>query len=223
MFKKKNIPALIFAGLLVALLITIIVLSFVQNVFFKGIDNDYDTVLLYKSSQTKPETELPKSATGRQQQDREMFVDNMNKTGYSTMQAILEGRWNTKPKFLTYTDDDGTQKRVEAKAKEVLNYTAGADEYLIELRYDTVDPNGDRYEPQQIVVEGDTIKYDTIKFAISDSKGEVAQVKVYAYENEYFDGVFVDSEDRFVNPFYIYLNTNQLYTAITSILNGDIF
>lgn len=224
MFKKKNIPALIFAGLLIALLVIIGVLSFVQNTF---LNNDsikgYDNVLLYRAASATTETQLPATSVGKQGQQQERFVQAMGKTNYSTMQAILEGRWNTKPKFVTWTNADGDEERYEAKAAEVQNYTAPSEQYLIELRYNTRDEQGKKIPPREITVENQTIKFDTFKFAIGDSRGEVAEVKVYAYEEEFFIPGVPDADDRYINPFYFYLNTNQLYQTITSIFNNDIF
>ncbi|MCL2598353.1 MAG: hypothetical protein FWD76_00370 [Firmicutes bacterium] len=225
MFSKKNIPILIVSAVLVALLAAIIALSFVSSVWLKD-RNDFEYANVYEASSTTAYKQVGRNTEGNQKKQYDQLVDSFAKTRFSIMQGILEGRWTTSPRYLTQTNDDGVVEKYQAKKSEVTNYQAAQGQYLLELNYGLGSqrtlqiPNirEDRAEHGA----NDTITYDTLLFAIGDSNGEVAEVKVYAYEYDYFMGSPIDLEDRYVTPFYIYIQTTPLYKAVKDIAKGEV-
>ncbi len=98
--------------------------------------------------------------------------DGLNSSGFSVMQAILEGKFSYKPSISVKRNADGEKEPVTVTSSAIRSYVQDEGGYMIKLFYD---------DTQTIKVDGKSIEYDQMILLINESNGEVRDMICIPY------------------------------------------
>ena len=197
---KKNLTRnviIIVASILIALGVTALVLSLVQQAPLTDVLSGYSRVDIYNlDNAMQPEMDDAEKAN---------FNGALNKTSYSIMQGILEGKAGKELLFKRNADNeklttDGTSNAID-------NVTvSGA--YKLEFYFN---------DSRTVVVEGEAIIYNRIIVFVYDTVNEIRPLDIYFYD--YSKVGLQGSEDEYdIYTVQVRAKTTDLFNAITEII-----
>ena len=221
---KKKLPkvAIIVGSILLAIVVAVLVLSLVKVDTVNALDG-YSSVSLYNLNSTD-RFELE----GNDYKDQRAKLDEaMEKTNFSVMQGILEGKVSGKLTFkhnangedLVFGDnlaDDGATDTIgfDPATNEFVNATENV--YKLEYKFATA---------KEITVEGEKITFDRAIVLVGNSNNEIGTLEIVLYQYGRVGNEGTDEEDDgntstyyTVKPIVVNARTTALYNAIADII-----
>jgi len=200
MKKKLKLSIIVTSSVVAAILIVVMILSFVKVTpmdYFKG----YERVALITDAQyEEPETEA----------GNHVIKKALNKTDFSIMHALLEGKTSYSPKLVK----EGGEV-VYLYAEDLKTLAPSSNRQMLKFYYAT---------PKTIKVGGEKIIYDRMVIEYSYGNGEIVNVTCTAYleknvnnsslQDEMDETGFIGSIYYKVPQFKVRMYTSDLYNAI---------
>ena len=188
---------IVVASILIALGVTALVLSLVQQAPLTEVTSGYSRVDIYNlDNAAQPEMTDDEKAS---------FNDALGKTSYSIMQGILEGKAG-KDLVFKY-NADGEKLTTDGTSTAIDNVTvSGA--YKVEFYFN---------DTRTVTVEGVSISYNRIIVFVYDTVNEIKPLDIYFYD--YSKVGLQGSEDEYdIYTVQVRAKTTDLYNAITNII-----
>lgn len=98
----------------------------------------------------------------------------LKSSGFSYMHAMLEGKYSYGLRLKTVENSEGETENAMITAKEIEDFSAFSDEYVIRLFYK-------EGEVRTLKVGGEEIKYDAVLIRLYEGNGEVVDVECVPY------------------------------------------
>lgn len=203
--RKISLPIAITGSVLAVIVLAAIVLSFV-NISTFAILPKMNHADIFNLSTTNSRLTVTEGSGDEVKYNA--FNKAVKGTKFSIIQAVLEGKFDTKAKFVTYKDEDKKKQFKELSATEVKEIKATATEYMIEFVYS---------KTETLKVEGKDIEFDRIKVLVGDSSGEIGKMIIYPYLYDRIDNAHegdTASEFYVVRPVKIYANSSKLFSTL---------
>lgn len=200
MKKRIALPITIASGVIAALLISVLVMSFIFVNPLKDMTDGYDYVRVYDKSQTNA---YPVGTEGDDEVKKAF-----GETGFSVMQSILEGRFGLSPNF-KLVDKEGTttgeKERVNYNMIQIMAVAADADNYMLEFAFK---------DKKTLKIEGEEVAYDRLKVLVHDTNGEIKKIEAIPY---LYEKISTNNDDRlyYTAPVVeMYLMTSKLVPVL---------
>ncbi|MBR2988283.1 MAG: hypothetical protein IKC64_01010 [Clostridia bacterium] len=197
---KKNLTRtviIIVASVIIALGVTALVLSLVEQTPLKSITSGYSRVDVYDlNNAIQPEMNDDEKST---------FKNALGKTSYSVMQGILEGKAGAE---LTFKDDSNGDKLVTDGTTNAVENVTVTGAYKVEFYFDDL---------RTVTVEGETIEYNRIIVFVYDTVNEIKPLDVYFYDYNKV-GLQGSEEEYDIYTVQVRAKTTDLFNAITEII-----
>lgn len=209
--KKALSKTIIIVACVVAVLaVAILVLCLVSLDPVKTLDG-YDRVEVYNlSSSDRIEITADKA-------DQKAKLDKaIDKTSFSVMQGILEGKASASYKFKTEVKEGETKEsRVEIAAEDIDSVAATDTLYKLVFVFS---------EAKTVTVEGEELTYDRAIVLVGNSNNEIGTLEIVFYldsrvGNEAEDEE-ISSEYYSVSPVVVNARTTQLYNAVGEVVSS---
>ncbi len=209
--KKALSKTIIIVACVVAVLaVAVLVLCLVSLDPVKTLDG-YDRVEVYNlSSSDRIEITADKA-------DQKAKLDKaIDKTSFSVMQGILEGKASASYKFKTEVKEGETKEsRVEIAAEDIASVAATDTLYKLVFVFS---------EAKTVTVEGEELTYDRAIVLVGNSNNEIGTLEIVFYldsrvGNEAEDEE-ISSEYYSVSPVVVNARTTQLYNAVGEVVSS---
>ncbi len=217
---KKKLPlvAIILGSVLLAIVIVVLVLSLVKVDTVNALDG-YNSVSVYNLNESE-RFELE----GSEYADQRSKLDSaMEKSNFSLMQGILEGKVSSKLSFkkgsdgnaIVYGDNeaDGEAADTAGFNPETNTLVHATDTlYKLEYKFATL---------KKVTVEGEDIYFDRAIVLVENSNNEIGTLEIvlYSYAEVGAEGTLEEDDEPYtVKPIVVNARTTVIYNAISDIL-----
>ncbi|MBQ8882219.1 MAG: hypothetical protein IJY70_02355 [Clostridia bacterium] len=197
MKKALTRTIIIVASILIVLGATILTLSLIQQTPLKSAINGYNRVEIYDLDGQR-QTDMDAS-------EQALFNDGLDKTTYSVMQGILEGKAGGE---LLFKRDSAGEKITVDGSTDAIHSVSVSGAYKVEFIF-----NADK----TVSVEGSSISYDRIIVFVYDTVNEIKDLDIYFYDDDKVN--LQGSEDEYdIYAVQVRAKTTDLFNALAQIV-----
>ena len=197
MKKTLTRTVIIVASVLIAIGIAVLVLSLVQQTPLTTVLSGYNNVDIYDLNNSRQ--------PNMNDDEKAKFDSALNKTSYSVMQGILEGKAGTELTFKLNADGEKITQDGTTNAIENVTVTGA---YKLEFYFNT---------NRTVSVEGTSIEYNRIIVFVYDTVNEIKPLDIYFYDNAKV-GLQGSEDDYDIYTVQVRAKTTDLFNAITEII-----
>lgn len=216
--KAFKIVLIVLCSILAAVIITGTVLGFIPSAGFSAL-SDYQYVNIESTAKTQSINNVTtKDGNEDQYHMNSLLKDGLASTKFSYLRAVMEGNVGNSMKFekedVEKKDEDGNKytekEKVEIMRKDILGkITTAENAYVLTFSYK---------ELKTITVEGEEIKFDTMRVLMNAKEGNIIQdYTVYFYDNDYVSGNFEGSDEYKITPVIVKAKGTQFMEKLDDI------